>query len=231
MTQVVNENERRRINLQLFAEDPPADEPPADDPSDGNDDPPAAKTYDEEYVKQLRGEAAKYRKRAKELEEKMNTLPQEVTGKVLKALGLEPDPEKNFDQQLAEANRKAQEATEKANERLVRAEVKSVAADLGLVDAEAAYALMDRSNVQVADDGTVDGVKEALEALAEAKPYLKAQPKGNGNVGSGTNPGGDGNSGIKNPWLPDNLNLTEQGRIMRENPELAARLKAEAGKK
>lgn len=33
---------------------------------------------------------------------------------------------------------------------------------------------------------------------------------------------------IKNPWKKETFNLTEQMRILRENPPLAARLKAEA---
>jgi hypothetical protein len=37
--------------------------------------------------------------------------------------------------------------------------------------------------------------------------------------------------GDKNPWKKDSLNFTEQGRITREDPEKAKRLKAEAGVK
>lgn len=37
------------------------------------------------------------------------------------------------------------------------------------------------------------------------------------------------NSGQVNPWLKDSFNLTEQARLLRENPALAATLKAQAG--
>ncbi len=35
--------------------------------------------------------------------------------------------------------------------------------------------------------------------------------------------------GVRNPWKPETFNLTEQGRLLREKPELARRLMAEAG--
>lgn len=44
------------------------------------------------------------------------------------------------------------------------------------VDAEAALRLVDLSEVEIKDDGTVKGLKEALAALAEKKPYL-VKPK------------------------------------------------------
>ena len=36
---------------------------------------------------------------------------------------------------------------------------------------------------------------------------------------------------VKNPWSKEHFNLTEQGRLLRENPELAKQLMAAAGKK
>lgn len=46
--------------------------------------------------------------------------------------------------------------------------------------------------------------------------------------GSGTNPNG-GKSGTANPFHPDTINLTEQGRIYRENPARAMELQKLAG--
>ena len=42
------------------------------------------------------------------------------------------------------------------------------------------------------------------------------------------NPGGGGGSGQINPWKKETFNLTEQGRLLRENPELARQLMAQA---
>lgn len=42
------------------------------------------------------------------------------------------------------------------------------------------------------------------------------------------NSGGGGGSGQINPWKKETFNLTEQGRLIRENPELARQLMAQA---
>lgn len=217
------------LDLQLFADDtgndidntPKQDTQPKDDGG--------SKTFDETYVKSLRDEAAKYRIKAKELEDRVSTLPNEITAKVLKALGLEPDPDKNFEKQLAEAQEKAAKAEALANQRLISAEVKLVAAEMGLIDADAALALMDKTNVALDETGNVKGVKEALEVLAAAKPWLKKNDTKQ-SVGSGTNPPGAGGSEI-NPWRKETFNLTQQAKVLRENPALAARLRQEAGVK
>lgn len=47
-------------------------------------------------------------------------------------------------------------------------------------------------------------------------------------TGGGTQPGRAGGERTKNPWKKDSFNLTEQGRIFKENPDLAARLQNEA---
>lgn len=188
------------LNLQFFADDPSGGSDPSgggdtsegDDPSDQDSkDGPNDKKYDEAYVKQLRAEAAKYRTKLKDLEGQTKTQQQEMMKKVFEAFGLEADPNKEFEKQLSDAQKKAQEAEQKANNRLIRAEVKMVAAELGIIDDEAAFALMAKDDVKVNDDGDVEGVKEALEALVEAKPYLKGQagtPQGGGDFSGGNKP-------------------------------------------
>ncbi len=64
------------------------------------------------------------------------------------------------------------EATEKANARLIAAEIKLQGATMGLIDPDVASQLIDRKGIKVGDDGTVTGVKEALEALKQQKAYL-----------------------------------------------------------
>jgi len=77
-------------------------------------------------------------------------------------------------------------------------------------------ALADR--VKGTDEATIKADIEELKKLVK--------PAGAGPVGSGTNPAG---APEKNPWAKDTLNLTEQARILRENPALAAQLKQQAG--
>lgn len=54
-----------------------------------------------------------------------------------------------------EAEKRARQAMEVANERLIQAEVRLQVAELGIVDADAALALMDRSDVAVDENGKV----------------------------------------------------------------------------
>lgn len=59
----------------------------------------------------------------------------------------------------------------------------------------------------------------------EAAPFLPPSGKG----GGGADPSGGGRGGgVPNPWKKESWNLTEQGRITKENPDLARRLKAAA---
>lgn len=66
-------------------------------------------------------------------------------------------------------------AQEKANSLLIVAEAKTISAELGFIDADVAFQLMDKANVKVDEAGKVTGVKEALEALKTAKPFLCGQ--------------------------------------------------------
>jgi LPS O-antigen subunit length determinant protein (WzzB/FepE family) len=81
-----------------------------------------------------------------------------------------------------ESEKKAQSIIERANQRLIRSEVIAQAAGLKIIDPEAAFALMDKTDVKVEDDDRVTGVKEALEDLVKSKPYLvgKASAKKTG---------------------------------------------------
>lgn len=71
-------------------------------------------------------------------------------------------------------------AQQKANNLLIVAETKSVSAELGFIDADVAFQLMDKANVKVDEAGKVTGVKEALEALKTAKPFLASQHQPSG---------------------------------------------------
>lgn len=67
-------------------------------------------------------------------------------------------------------------------------------APLGVVDLEAALALVNRSNIKVDDNGTVSGVDEAIESLKTGKAYLFGTP-GTSTVGNATNPGNGSQQG------------------------------------
>ena len=46
--------------------------------------------------------------------------------------------------------------------------------------------------------------------------------------GRAPNPGASGGTGQTNPWKKETFNLTEQGRLIRDNPELARQMMAQA---
>ena len=67
---------------------------------------------------------------------------------------------------------------------------------------------------------------DLLKPMKEASPHLFKTEKG------GYNPtAGGGPSGATNPWMKDSYNLTEQGRIYRQDPAQARELAAAAGVK
>jgi uncharacterized membrane protein YgcG len=98
----------------------------------------------------------------------------------------------------AEAEKK--DALTAANTRLVNAEIKVFAVQAGFVDPADAVALVGRAGVQVDEQGNVTGAKEAVEALAKAKPHLVGTGKAGGSPGSAGNGGrqdGGGSDGAE----------------------------------
>lgn len=76
----------------------------------------------------------------------------------------------------ADVQKQIDAANERANSILIAAESKSLCSEMGFLDSDVAYQLMDKTNVKVAN-GKVTGAREALEALKAAKPFLAAQPQ------------------------------------------------------
>src|SRR5690554_977304 len=95
--------------------------------------------------------------------------------------------------------------------------------------------LLDKSKIEVDEEGNIKGgLDDQLQALRETKSFLFVQKEQTNNQQQfkGLTPA-DGRDlppgGIKNPWSKEHFNLTEQGRILRENPELAEQLKSQVG--
>lgn len=77
--------------------------------------------------------------------------------------------------EAAEAKRQAEGYQHQMHELSIATEVRVKAMQKGIVDPDAALALINRQSLQY-EDGQVKGVDEALEALVGAKPYLRGQP-------------------------------------------------------
>lgn len=79
----------------------------------------------------------------------------------------------------AEAKRR-EEAEARLNRERITNAVKFAAAALNFHDPADALAHLDAAALEIGEDGSVTGVKEALDALAKAKPYLVKSERGAG---------------------------------------------------
>ena len=168
---------------------PPADpaNPPAQDPNnpapaaDPKPNDPAPVTLTDEQLQAAFQhprfkELAQQAKEAKELKAAQAQREEEEA----KAKG---EFEKLADQYKSEAQQaKDALATERANNSIFAEAVKA-----GITDMDAAVKLIDRGSIKINDDGSVEGVAEAVAKLVEAKPYLKSAAPAV-NVGTPTNP-------------------------------------------
>ena len=76
-------------------------------------------------------------------------------------------------QRATDAERQASEAATRIADVSISAEVRIKAVQMGVVDPDAAYLLMDKSSVSYDSANGVVGVDNALSRLLEEKPYLK----------------------------------------------------------
>lgn len=129
---------------------------------------PEPKLFSEDYVKTIREEAKENRLARKAAEEERDRLAL----KFKDIIGLNPeDALKDESITLYKENlaKNMNAALEKANERLLQAEIKS----LDGYDVKLVSRLLDRSKVTIEEDGTIKGLKEAIEALEAEFPAIK----------------------------------------------------------
>jgi predicted RNase H-like nuclease (RuvC/YqgF family) len=131
---------------------------------------PEVKTYDEDYVRSLRSEAAKHRTEKNELRKQVEELDAEVKGfKDASKSEMERIVEEKakLERDLADRDREMAEAA-------VKAQVFAEAAKLNIVDPDMAYLALDLSEIDTED---VKSVSKALVNLVKEKPYLlKSEP-------------------------------------------------------
>lgn len=205
-------NEHRRMNLQLFA----GEEEPT--PGAGGATPtPEDKGGENKISFSPEQQAEVDRIIAERLNRASNTAGKKALEEQAKSLGYESfeamqtaakayqaakDKEKSDLQREQEAKAaaeaKATQAEERAKQAYIKASFVAHAATANLVDVEDAFRLADLSSVTVKDDGTVEGVKEVVEALVKAKPYLVKAGTGATLPGGGNPPrGGGGETGAQ----------------------------------
>jgi len=147
---------------------------------------------------------------------KEKTLPTLLDEEIKKKFPAETEEQKRL--------RKLEEELERERQTRIRAELMNKATTLatqkGLPVELVAYF------VGQDEDSTVNNMT-ALENIWQ-QHLQKAVEEKFKESGRTPNPGGGGGSGQINPWKKETFNLTEQGRLLRENPELARQLMAQA---
>ena len=147
--------------------------------------------------------------------------------KQLKELGEKAKGNEEMTKQITELQEANRQATQE-----YEAKVKQIQFDhaldtalkaAGAKNTKAVKALLKLDSIKL-DGDTVTGLKEPLDELKKSDAYLFDVTV------SGKDPskGGSSEPAVKNPWKKETYNLTEQGRILRENPELAKTLQAAA---
>ena len=93
-------------------------------------------------------------------------------------------------------------------------------------DAEIVSGLIDKSKLILGEDGKITGLAEQVDALKKDKAFLFKTVRT-----PQYDPNGGNNPPATNPFKKESFNLTEQGRLLRTNPEQARAMAAEAGVK
>jgi hypothetical protein len=132
---------------------------------------PESGTFDAEYVKKLRTESADYRTKLREAEKQLKRLA-EFEDAEKKRQEAELSEKDKLEKRLADLESTNSQLSERYASARLRHAVEIAAVTMQFADPEDAYNLADMSGAEIAEDGKITGVKEALEALAKAKPYL-----------------------------------------------------------
>lgn len=93
-------------------------------------------------------------------------------------------------------------------------------------DVDIVASLIDKTKLIVGDDGSVTGLDEQINPLKQSKPFLFKEIK---SKGGNYDPAGGAGGNTVNPFKKETLNMTEQSRLFRENPQQAIALAKEAG--
>jgi len=132
--------------------------------------------------------------------------------------------------QIAELQAKNKQVTEDYEKQLKEQRfafaIERAVAKADARNVKAVVALLDTSKISL-DGENLLGFDEQIAALKQSDPYLfGVDLKGRMPEGTGKPP-----KEVPNPWKKESFNLTKQGQILKTDPELAVKLKAEAGVK
>lgn len=92
-------------------------------------------------------------------------------------------------------------------------------------DEDIAASLFDKSKLVLTDEGKVAGLDEQLESIKTDKAFLFKTDK----VDTHYDPAGGGAPTGTNPFAKETFNLTQQGKLLKDNPAQAKELASAAG--
>ena len=209
-----------RMNLQLFAEpggEPTEPTPTEPTPGGGGGEPaPEDKPLTMDEVRKLiQSETDKVRT---EYSRKLKEAQAELER--LKAEKMTEEEKAKYEQE------KLQKELQEKEQALLQRELNLLAVDLLT---EAKMPLEFKEFVVGVDEETTKAKVTTLKNLwnTALEQAVKERFKEKGRDPYDTSGSGDT---VKNPWSKEHFNLTEQGRLLRENPELAKQLMANANK-
>lgn len=224
---IKHSNYRLPLNLQFFAEDPSN---PKDPSSGGGGDPQATdpsgvKTYtQEEFQRELDRRTNQFVEDKKKIEGQFSDLS-----------GQFEELKKNAmtDKQRADYEKQEQEKKAQALEKQLADR------ELDLKDRENRLVVRDKLDEakipqKFADFVLAESEEEITKRIASLKSHideLVAEEVQKKFKDHSSNPAGNGGTGgtDKNPWSKEHYNLTEQGKLFREDPERARQLASQHG--
>jgi myosin heavy subunit len=152
----------------------------------------SSKLTDDDFAKIFTDERIWKNERFKELNDKAKK------GETLAKLQAEADEkklleEKKFQEVIDLQKTQIEGLTNSVNQVKIDAEIRNQATKLGAVDADIIVKLIDKKNVVLNADGSIQGAAEAVKALTTEKPFLIGKPV-IPTLGGGINPAGGGAS-------------------------------------
>lgn len=180
-----------------MAEEGKPGQEPQTDPQDagGGQEQDNQDTFPREYVVGLRQEAANYRVKAKELESKLSQFAdydqlKEAASKWQELEDKNKTDMEKLTEQLEQLRGERDRALQDMQDQRLRSAFISEASKLGFANPADAYALADKSGVEITKDGQVKGVDKAVKALEGRLPLAKPKaPSVDGGAGGAANAG------------------------------------------
>ncbi|MEC2470361.1 phage scaffolding protein [Bacillus thuringiensis] len=183
-----------RLDLQFFSDGGSPEDNPDNNPGDPTNLPKSQEELDELVKKRLERERKKAAEKYGDYDDVKAKLAEYEKGEeerkkqeMTEIERLQAEKEE-ADKKAIEASEAAQKAQEKANTRILNTEIKSMARALDANDPGDVLALLDKSTIQLDENGNYQGVEEAVTALKESKPWMFKKVVG-ADAAGGANPG------------------------------------------